>query len=81
MDQATLVTYAGGYIAAVFGAFLLYLPLLIGIVLLLLLVGAATLTVLLIKALTVGLYRFLARELRTPTGRLHGGPGGEGLAH
>ena len=79
MDQATLITYAGGYIAAVIGAFLLYLPLLIGIGLLLVLAGTVTLMVFLVKVLTVGLYRFLARELRTPTARLHGGPGGERL--
>jgi hypothetical protein len=79
MDQTTIIAYAGGYIAAVVGAFLLYLPLLLGIGLLLLLAGTVTLMVLVIKALTVGLYRFLARELRTPTARLHGGPGGEGL--
>jgi hypothetical protein len=79
MDNATIIAYAGGYIAAVVGAFLLYLPLLIGIGLLLLLAGTVTVVVLLIKGMTVGLYRFLAREIRTPTARLHGGPGGEGL--
>jgi hypothetical protein len=80
VDQVTIIAYAAGYIAAVFGAFLLYLPLLIVIGLLLLLAGTVTLVVLLLKAMTVGLYRVLARELRTPTARLHGGPGGEGLA-
>jgi hypothetical protein len=79
MDQATLITYAGGYIAAVIGAFLLYLPLLVGIGLLLVLAGTVTLVVLVVKVLTLGLYQFLAHELRTPTARLHGGPGGEGL--
>jgi hypothetical protein len=79
MDQTTIIAYAGGYIAAVVGAFILYLPLIIGVGLLLLLVGTVTLAVLVIKALTVGLYRFLAREIRTPTARLHGGPGGERL--
>jgi hypothetical protein len=79
MDQTTIIAFAGGYIAAVVGAFLLYLPLIIGIGLLLLLAGTVTLAVLVIKACTVGLYRFLAREIRTPTARLHGGPGGERL--
>lgn len=82
MDQATILAYAAGYLAAVFGAVLIYLPLLIGIGLLLAITGAVGLAVLLIKSLalglktvTVGLFRFLARELRTPTQRLHGGPG------
>ena len=79
VDQATIIAYATGYVAAVFGVLLLYLPILICIGLLLLVAGTVTLVVFLIKALTVGLYRFLARELRTPTGRLHGGPGGGGL--
>ncbi|MDQ0848713.1 hypothetical protein QFZ65_000651 [Arthrobacter sp. B3I9] len=79
MDQGTLIAYAGGYIAAVVGVFLLYLPLIIGIGLLLLLAGSVTLAVLVIKVLTVDLYRFLAREIRTPTARLHGGPGRERL--
>ncbi|MCU1554584.1 MAG: hypothetical protein JWM13_2070 [Arthrobacter sp.] len=76
MDQTTIIAYAVGYIAAIFGIFLLYLPILIGVGLLLLLAGTVTLVVLLLKAVTVGLYRFLAREFRTPTSRLHGGPGG-----
>ncbi|MDQ0755036.1 hypothetical protein [Arthrobacter sp. B3I4] len=65
-----------------FGAFLIYLPLLVPLGLLLLITGAVALAVLLIKflvlglvSLAVGLYRFLARELRTPTQRLHGGSG------
>jgi hypothetical protein len=81
MDQATIMTYAAGYLAAVFGAFLIYLPLLIGIGLLLTITGAVGLVVFLVKSVaiglktvTVGLFRFLARELRTPTQRLHGGP-------
>lgn len=82
MDQATILAYAGGYLVAMAGAFLIYLPLLIGIGLLLALTAAVGLAVLLVKYLalglktvTVGLFRFLARELRTPTQRLHGGPG------
>jgi hypothetical protein len=82
MDQATIMTYAAGYLAAIFGVFLIYLPLLIGIGLLLALTGVASLVVVLVKLMTVGLYRFLVRELRTPTARLHGGggPGGQQLA-
>ena len=80
MDQATIIFYAVGYIAVVIGAFVLYLPLLIAMGLLLLLAGTVSLIALTVKVLTVGLYRFLARELRTPTHRLHGGPGGGGLA-
>ncbi len=75
MDQATIIAYTGGYFAAVFGAFLIYLPLLIVIGLLLAITGVVTLVVVVIKVLTVGLFRFLAKELRTPTARLHGGPG------
>jgi hypothetical protein len=80
MDQATIISYAVGYVAAVFFALLIYLPLLVGIGLLLLLAGTVSLLVVILRAMTVGLYRFLAGELRTPTHRLHGGPGGEGLA-
>ena len=76
MDQATIIFYAVGYIAVVISVFLLYLPLLIAMGLLLLLAGTVSLMALIVKALTVGLYRFLARELRSPTRRLHGGPGG-----
>ena len=76
MDQATIIVYAVGYIAAMIGAIVLYLPLLIAMGLLLLLAGTVSLIALIVKALTVGLYRFLGRELRSPTHRLHGGPGG-----
>ena len=76
MDQATIIVYAVGYFAVVIGTFVLYLPLLIAMGLLLLLAGTVSLMALIVKALTVGLYRFLARELRSPTRRLHGGPGG-----
>ena len=78
MDQATIMAYAAGYLAAAFGVFLLYLPLIVVTGLLLLVAGAVSLVVLILKALTVDLFRFLARELHTPTRRLHGGPGGEG---
>jgi Flp pilus assembly protein TadB len=79
VDQSTIIAYAVGYIAAMFGVILLYLPLLVSAGLLLLLVGTITLVVFLLKMMTVGLYRFLAQEFRTPTGRLHGGPGGRKL--
>lgn len=82
MDRATIMTYGAGYLAAVLGAFLIYLPVLLPLGLLLLITGAVVLAVFLIKflalgliSLAVGLYRFMARELRTPTQRLHGGPG------
>lgn len=80
MDQATILMYATGYVAAVVAAFLIYLPLLIGVVLMLAITGAMSLVVLLIKAVTVGLYRVLARGLRRVAARLHGVPGGHGLA-
>jgi hypothetical protein len=76
VDQTTLIAYAAGYLAAIFGAFLLYLPILIGFGLLLLLTGAVSLAVLLVRAVTVGLYRYVARLFRTPTGGLHRGAGG-----
>ncbi|MDQ0819344.1 hypothetical protein QFZ79_001639 [Arthrobacter sp. V4I6] len=79
MDHATIIAYAAGYIAVIFGAFLLYLPILIGFGLLLLLVGTVKLVILLLKVVTVGLYRSLVRLFRTSTGGLHRGPGGEGL--
>lgn len=79
MDQTTIIEYAAGYVAAIFGAFLLYLPLLIGIGLLLLLAGTVTLIVLLVKAVTVGLYRSLAGLAKPPVGGLHRAADGEGL--
>jgi hypothetical protein len=82
VDQTTIIAYAVGYVAAIFGIFLLYLPILIGLGLLLLLAGAVSLVVLLLKAVTVGLYWYLARLFKTPTGGLHrGAGGGELLPH
>jgi NADH:ubiquinone oxidoreductase subunit 5 (subunit L)/multisubunit Na+/H+ antiporter MnhA subunit len=79
VDQTTIIAYAAGYVAAIFGAFLLYLPLLIGIGLLLLLAGTVTLVVLFLKAVTVGLYGLVAGLSRTPTGGVHRAADGDGL--
>jgi hypothetical protein len=79
VDQTTIIEYAAGYVAAIFGVFLLYLPLLLGIGLLLLLAGTVTLVVLLLKAVMAGLYRFLARPSSTPPGGLHHTADGDGL--
>ena len=79
MDQTTLIAYAAGYVAAIFGAFLLYLPLLIGIGLLMLLAGTVTLVVLFLKAVTLGLYGLVAGLSRTSTGGVHRAADDDGL--
>lgn len=79
MDQTTIIAYALGYLAAIFGIFLLYLPLLISFGLLLLLASSVSLVVLLLKAVTLGLYHYLARLFRTLSGHLHGGGRGRKL--
>jgi hypothetical protein len=80
MDQATVLMYAAGYVAAVVAAFLIYLPLLLGVVLMLAVTGVMSLVVVLVKAVTVGLFRLLARGFRSIAAHLHGVPGGHGLA-
>lgn len=79
VDQATIIAYAAGYIAAMFGIILLYLPLLASVGLLLLLAGAVNLVAVLLKAVTLGLYRALVRLFRALTRSLHHGTDGREL--
>ena len=79
MDQTTIIGYAIGYIAAMFGVILLYLPLLVSAGLLLLLGGTITLVVFLLRVATLGLYRALVRLFRTLTRSLHHDAGGREL--
>jgi hypothetical protein len=79
VDQATIIAYAAGYIAAMFGIILLYLPLLASVGLLLLLAGAVNLVAVLLKAVTLGLYRALVRLFRALTRSLHHGADGREL--
>jgi len=68
MDQATLVGYAFGYVATLAAVFILFLPLIIGLVLLMLLAGAVRLILLLATALTVGLIGLFRNTTGSPTG-------------
>ena len=79
MDQATIVGYALGYIVTISVIFLMYLPFLIVLVLLLLSAGAVQLLVLLLKAMTLGIFRGVARMFRTLAERLPRGRGGDEL--
>lgn len=79
MDQATIVGYAVGYIVAMSVIFLMYLPWLIIFVLLLLSAGAVQLVVLLLKAMTLGAFKGVARMVRGSADGLPRGRGGDGL--
>jgi hypothetical protein len=79
VDQATIVGYAVGYIVAISVVFLMYLPFLIVLVLLLLSAGAVQLVILLLKAMTLGVFRSLATVSRSSPDRLPRGRGGDGL--
>ena len=57
MDQATIVSYALGYIAVAIAVFVMFLPALAVLGLLLLGAGALQVIVLLINATAVGLYK------------------------
>ncbi|MFE5839416.1 hypothetical protein [Arthrobacter sp. NPDC056493] len=61
MDQATIVSYALGYIAVAIAVFLMFLPALAVLGLLLLGAGAVQVIVLLINAMAVGLYKTVLR--------------------
>ncbi|WP_211881617.1 hypothetical protein [Pseudarthrobacter albicanus] len=79
MDQATIIGYAVGYVAAIVAVFLLFLPIIISFGLLMLLAGAVRFVILILKAMTVGFYRSLVRLFRAFAGRLGHGRGGGGL--
>lgn len=87
MEQATIVSYAFGYVAAIIVAVLVLLPVLIPLLLLLLLTGAVLLLVLGVRAVALGLYRSitwlfaaLVQVIKTLRDRAHhGGPGGRRL--
>ena len=79
MDQATIVGYAVGYIVTISVIFLMYLPLLIVLVLLLLSAGAVQLVILFLKAMTLGIFRSLARMFRSLADRLPRRRGGDEL--
>ena len=61
VDQATILSYAAGYVAALILAFLILLPVLIPALLLLLVAGSVQLLLMGVGALVLGLYRFTAR--------------------
>jgi chromate transport protein ChrA len=79
VDQATIVGYAFGYIATIIAIFLIFLPHLIILALLLLLASAVQLVVLLLKAITVGVFRILVRLFWSIADRLPRGQGGDEL--
>jgi hypothetical protein len=79
VDQATIIGYALGYIAATIAVFLMFLPILISFALLLLLASSVQLVILLLKAMTVGVFRSLVRMFRSLAGRLPHGRGGDEL--
>jgi hypothetical protein len=72
MDQATLISYAFGYVATLVAVFILCLPLIVGLVLLMLLAGAVRLILLLATALTVGLIRLFRSPAGSPRRPRHG---------
>jgi hypothetical protein len=60
MEQATIVSYAVGYIAALIVAFLILLPVLVPILLLLVVGGVLQLLAMGLRALALGIYRYTA---------------------
>ncbi|MDQ0617032.1 hypothetical protein [Arthrobacter globiformis] len=81
MDQATIVSYALGYIAVAIAVFLVFLPALAVFGLLLLGVGAAQVIVLLINSMAVGLYKAVHRMYHYLLNRWQSGHGGRLAAH
>jgi hypothetical protein len=79
VDQTTIAGYALGYIATITAVFILFLPTLIGLALLLLLGGAIQLVILLLKAMTAGIFTSLGRQFRSLAGRLPRHRGGDEL--
>ena len=86
MEQATIVSYAFGYLAAMFAAFLVLLPVLLPCLLLLLLGGALQLLFSGLRLIALGIYRYAVRLLHSMAGSLrswmdrsHGSRGGRRL--
>lgn len=81
MDQATIVSYALGYIAVAIAVFLMFLPALAVLGLLLLGAGAVQVIVLLLNAMAVGLYKAVLRLYHYLLDRWQSGPGSRLAAH
>lgn len=64
MEQAAIVSYAIGYVAALIVVFLILLPVLIPILLLLLAAGVVQLLAMGTRAVAVGVYRYGAGLIR-----------------
>ncbi|MFE4543365.1 hypothetical protein [Arthrobacter sp. NPDC056727] len=81
MDQATIISYALGYIAVAMAVFLMFLPALAIVGLLLLVAGAVQVIVLLLNAMAVGLYKAVLRMYHHLLDRWHSRPRGRLTAH
>ncbi|WP_395401595.1 hypothetical protein ACHMXB_20990 [Arthrobacter sp. UC242_113] len=81
MDQATIVSYALGYIAVAIAVFIMFLPALAVVGLLLMGVGAVQVLLLLIHAMAVGLYKAVLRMYHHLLDRWQSGHGGRLAAH
>ncbi|MBT2550359.1 hypothetical protein [Arthrobacter sp. ISL-65] len=81
MDQATIVSYALGYIAVAIAVFLIFLPALAVFGLLLLGVGAVQVIVLFINVMAVGLYKAALRLFHYLLDRWQRGHRGRLAAH
>jgi hypothetical protein len=81
VDQATIVSYALGYIGVAIAVFLMFLPALAVFGLLLLGVGAVQVLLLLINAMAVGLYKAVLRMYHYLLDRWQSGHGGRLAPH
>jgi hypothetical protein len=81
VDQATIVSYALGYIAVAIAVFVMFLPALAIFGLLLLGAGAVQVIVLLINATAVGLYKAALRLYHHLLDRWQNRPRGRLTAH
>ncbi|MFF2314657.1 hypothetical protein ACFVTE_00105 [Arthrobacter sp. NPDC058097] len=81
MDQATIVSYALGYIAVGIAVFVMFLPALAILGLLLLGAGAMQVIVLLINVTAVGLYKAVLRMYHSLLDRWQNRPRGRLAAH
>jgi hypothetical protein len=81
VDQATIVSYALGYIAVAIAVFVMFLPALAILGLLLLGAGAIQVIVLLINVTAVGLYKAVVRMYHYLLDRWQNRPRGRLAAH
>ncbi|MFP3460545.1 hypothetical protein R5O87_06830 [Arthrobacter globiformis] len=81
MDQATIVSFALGYIAVAIAVFIMLLPALAVLGLLLLGAGAVQVIVLLINAMAVGIYKAALRLYHHLVDRWQHRPHGRLAAH